>query len=449
MQEPGKIAAAIEILDGFAARKVPIKTVLQDWARNNRFAGAKDRAWISGLCMDALRQQSSLKSHMNDESARALALGALRFIWDYETDELAEFCACEPHGPGALSDAERARLAAPLEPSAAQATDQDWVYANYPQWLEPNIARRFGADARQAMAAYATRAPVDLRINSLKSTPEKSLKALKPVKGTETEFSQWSARIAPPPANERGGAVTVIPAFNKGWVEVQDLGSQIAAAAAGRVKGKQVLDFCAGGGGKTLALAALMENTGQLFAFDIDARRMKPIFHRAKRAGVRNLQICAPTGRGAEALNVLDDLHAKMDVVFVDAPCTGTGTWRRHPDTKWRLTPQQLERRQSEQQQVLASAAHFVKPGGRLVYVTCSFLCEENEDQISDFVNDHPAFCVSPVVEAFKASGWLSAAGLAQCTELQTDQGFVRLSPHQTHTDGFFIATLTHQGANT
>ena len=443
MQTPGKITAAIEVMGAFDERRVPIKTVLKDWARDNRFAGSKDRAWISGLCMDALRQKASLSTHMEDESARALVLAAMRFVWGTPLGELEEHCDSELHGPGGLSDDERAKLSQELE----QSVGPDWAAANYPEWLAPNIERRFGADIRTALGAFAARAPIDLRINSLKSTPEKALKALKPVKGAPTDFSAFSARIPAAPASERGNAVTVIPAFNKGWVEVQDLGSQIAAAAAGEIKGKQVLDFCAGGGGKTLALAALMENTGQLFAFDIDARRLKPIFHRAKRAGVRNLQICSPTQRGPEALGVLDDLRSKMDVVFVDAPCTGTGTWRRHPDTKWRLTPQQLERRQSEQRQVLESAARYVKPGGRLVYVTCSFLCEENEDQVSEFLKEFPMFSTEPVVTGLRAANWLSEEGIAQCTDLQTKDGFLRLAPHQTQTDGFFIATLIHQGA--
>ncbi len=201
------------------------------------------------------------------------------------------------------------------------------------------------------------------------------------------------------------------PEFEKGWFEVQDLGSQIAAAAAGEIKGRQVLDFCAGGGGKTLALAAAMGNSGQLYAYDSDARRLTDTVRRAQRAGVRNLQVRSPIHADA-----LAGLEAKMDLVFVDAPCTGSGTWRRHPDAKWRLTPEQLARRMAEQDTVLAAAAPYVKPGGRLIFVTCSLFAEENEDRVAAFLDKAPVF--RPVGDP------------------------IRLTPLRDGTDGFFIATL-------
>jgi len=218
---------------------------------------------------------------------------------------------------------------------------------------------------------------------------------------------------------------------------VQDLGSQVASAAAGDVKGKQVLDYCAGGGGKTLALAAMMENTGQLYAYDIDARRIKPLFHRAKRAGVRNLQIRSPAGREG-----LEDLVGKMDVVFIDAPCSGAGTWRRHPDTKWRLTEKQLARRIEEQDIALREAARYVKPGGRMVYVTCSIFMEENEDRLAEFLKDHSQFSFLPAYDEIMASGLLfedEALALQKC---KTADGALRLTPHRFSSDGFFIANL-------
>jgi 16S rRNA (cytosine967-C5)-methyltransferase len=205
---------------------------------------------------------------------------------------------------------------------------------------------------------------------------------------------------------------------------VQDAGSQIAAAVAGEVRGRQVLDFCAGGGGKTLALAAAMGNTGQLYAYDADARRLADTVRRSQRAGVRNLQVRSPIDPKA-----LEGLEGRMDLVFVDAPCTGSGTWRRHPDAKWRLTPQQLERRIAEQDAVLAAAAPFVKPGGRLIYVTCSLLAEENEDRVAAFMAAHPAFA-NAVVELSGAEAW------------RTTDGHLRMTPRTAGTDGFFVATL-------
>ncbi|HNR77758.1 MAG TPA: RsmB/NOP family class I SAM-dependent RNA methyltransferase, partial [Parvularculaceae bacterium] len=248
-------------------------------------------------------------------------------------------------------------------------------------------------------------------------------------------------RIAAPDATDRTPAVTVIPAFNKGWVEVQDLGSQIAALAAGDVKGAQVLDLCAGGGGKTLALAAMMENKGQLYAYDNDARRLKPLYDRARRAGIRNLQIVNPI-TDKEALEALVD---KFDVVFVDAPCTGSGTWRRHPDTKWRLTEEQLARRMEEQDAVLKSAARFVKPGGRLVYVTCSFLMEENEDRLAAFCAAHDGFEPTRTLDEMMKPGLLTQEGRGALSPCETPDCAVRMTPARIGADGFFVAALNRK----
>jgi 16S rRNA (cytosine967-C5)-methyltransferase len=347
-------------------------------------------------------------------------------MWNVSADELAE-AVVEEHGPGVLSEAEVSALKASV--FAGQ--------KDYPDWLTPQIARVFGDRAEAVMAAFCERADIDLRLNTLKTTPEKALAALKTVKAEPVAFVKTAARIAAPDPSEKAPGVTVIPAFNKGWVEVQDLGSQIAASAAGAIKGAQVLDYCAGGGGKTLALAALMENTGQLYAWDRDPRRLKPLFHRAKRAGLRALQIRSPAGGEG-----LDDLEAKMDVVFVDAPCTGAGTWRRHPDTKWRLTEKQLETRIAEQDAVLKEAARFVKPGGRLVWVTCSFLMEENEDRLAAFLETHPDFTRAPALDFMDESGLLTEEGKAALAPCVTPESAIRLTPDKVRADGFFTAVL-------
>jgi 16S rRNA (cytosine967-C5)-methyltransferase len=318
------------------------------------------------------------------------------------------------------------------------ASDADPVGADYPDWMQPEIMRAFGDNAAVEMAAFAERADVDLRLNTLKASPEKTLAALKSINAEAVPLLATAARITAPNPAERAPAVTVIPAFNKGWVEVQDLGSQIAALAAGDIKGKQVLDYCAGGGGKTLALAALMENTGQLYAFDRDAQRLKPLYDRAKRAGVRNLQIINPSTDNA----ALESFQAKMDVVFIDAPCTGAGTWRRRPDTKWRLTSQQLERRMAEQDAVLREAAAFAKPGGVMVYVTCSFLMAENEDRLTAFLLDHPEFKFAGALDRIEATGLVSDEGFQALASCQTAAGALRITPARLRADGFFVAVL-------
>ena len=432
MKTSGRLSAAIEILTAFETRPAPLKTIMADWARQNRFAGAKDRAWISGLILDVLRRKRSLAVLMDDDDPRAACLAALHVLWGLPHSELADAAAEDPHGPGPLTDQESAKLG-----DQAAEKFQKIECEDYPAWMASYLDRAFGDARSSSMAALSERADIDLRLNTLKSPIDRTIKALKPVKAVATPVLASAARIPAPPPSEKSAAVTVIPAFNKGWVEVQDLGSQIAAAAAGDIKGKQVLDYCAGGGGKTLALAALMENSGQLYAWDRDPRRLKPIFHRAKRAGVRNLQIRSPADKAT-----LDDLQNRMDVVFVDAPCTGAGTWRRHPDAKWRLTEKHLKRRLDEQDGVLREAALCVKPGGHLVYVTCSFLVEENEDRIDAFLADMPAFSPMPAIEQIAASQLVSDAGLQSVSQCATSSGAIRLTPRKIRADAFFIAVM-------
>ncbi|HKR87145.1 MAG TPA: RsmB/NOP family class I SAM-dependent RNA methyltransferase, partial [Phenylobacterium sp.] len=336
-------------------------------------------------------------------------------------ERVAEAAADEPHGPGPLSEAERQALGHPRDLAEAPAP----VRGDYPDWLEAELARAFGDERTAEAQALAERAPVDLRANRLKTGPGKALKALEPLPVRTTGLLPEALRIEAPSADERAAAVEAMPAFVKGWVEVQDLGSQIAAACAGEVKGRQVLDLCAGGGGKTLALAGAMENTGQIYAYDADARRLTDTIRRAERAGVRNLQVRSPVKPDA-----LKGLDGRMDVVFVDAPCSGTGSWRRHPDTKWRLTPQALERRTADQDAVLDLATTFARPGGRIVYVTCSVLPAEDEDRVAAFLKRHPQFERRPATDDPRIARWL------------TPQGYLRLSPRTSSTDGFFVAVL-------
>jgi len=418
MRDGGRIAAAIAVLDDMDQRHKPARLALKAWGDGARYAGAKDRAFVSGLVLDVLRRRRSLAWAMGDETNRARALGALALAWGWPVDRL-EAAVGEEHGPGALTDAERTALAGPQPQDEAPPA----VCGDYPDWADGPLQRVFGEALGPELAAMAERAPVDLRVNSLKSDQAHVLKALETFAPQTSALAPDAVRILAPAASERAAPVEASPAFEKGWFEVQDIGSQLAAAAAGEVRGRQVLDYCAGGGGKTLALAAAMGNTGQLYAYDADARRLTDTVRRAQRAGVRNLQVRSPIEK-----DPLRGLDGRMDLVFVDAPCTGSGTWRRHPDTKWRLTPAQLERRTVEQDAVLEGAAAFVKPGGRLVYVTCSLFAEENEDRVGAFLARATGF------EAVRAEGVADA--------FLTGEGFLRLSPRTAGTDGFFVAVL-------
>jgi 16S rRNA (cytosine967-C5)-methyltransferase len=421
LRDGGRIAAAIDVLTEVETRRRPVRLALKAWGEASRFAGAKDRAFVSGLALDAMRRRRSLAWRMDEDTPRAAVLGALAFDWRWTAERIEAAAAEAPHGPGALSDAERDRIHRSRDLADAPAP----VRGDYPDWLDASFERAFGAARAEEGAALAERAPVDLRVNTLKTDPERALKTLRPLNAGPTGVLPAALRIPAPDPSERAGAVETIPAFGKGWFEVQDLGSQIAAACAGEVAKKQVLDLCAGGGGKTLAIAAAMGATGQIYAYDADARRLADTVRRAERAGVRNLQVRSPVHPDA-----LKGLEGRMDVVFIDAPCTGTGSWRRHPDTKWRLTPEALERRMAEQDQVLDQGAAFARPGGRIVYVTCSVLPEENEDRVAAFAQRHPAFSHKPATADPVLARWL------------TPEGFLRLSPRASGTDGFFVAVL-------
>ena len=433
MRDGGRLAAAIEVLEAIDEHHKPARLALKAWGEASRHAGAKDRAWVSGLVLDGLRRRRSLEWRIGQTGPRPVALAALRYDWDWPLERIAEAAGEAAHGPGALSDDEVSGLTAPRGLGDAEPD----VRGDYPDWLEPHLDRAFGEARSAELAALSHRASVDLRVNSLKTDVARALKALEQLGVAPAGLMSAALRAPAPAASDRAAPVEAAPEFEKGWFEVQDLGSQIAAAAAGEIKGRQVLDFCAGGGGKTLALAAAMGNSGQLYAYDADARRLTDTLRRSQRAGVRNLQVRSPLRNDS-----LVGLEGRMDVVFVDAPCTGSGTWRRHPDAKWRLRPAQLERRQVEQDEVLSGASAYVKPGGRLVYVTCSLLMEENEDRVAAFLTTHPDFAAANAFAQVAASGVASADGLALLTDRQTPDGYLRLTPATAGTDGFFVAVL-------
>jgi len=432
MRNGARIAAAIEVLTLVDAARLPVKDALRDWSRGKRYAGSGDRAWISGLVLDALRRRASSGWAFGTDTPRALALGALRFAWEMDAEAIAAAFEGDDHAPEPLSDDERAGLARELAeaPKAVQ--------ADIPDWLEPSLTRLFGEDMIVEGRAMAARAPVDLRVNTLKAARDRALAAMAGKLTAEpSELVYDAVRLPADDPRAKAPPADRIPAYGKGWVEVQDLGSQIAALAAGDVQGAQVLDYCAGAGGKTLALAALMANTGQLYAWDYDWRRLRAIFPRLDRAGARNVQV--KDGKRAEALA---GLEGKMDVVFADAPCTGSGTWRRRPDSKWRVSEKALQTRMSQQDEVLDGAAEYVKPGGRLVYVTCSVIPEENEDRIAAFLDRSSGYEPVSTLEAMRATGGLTEEGEIAVGACETRFGAVQLTPARTGTDGFFVCVL-------
>jgi len=434
MRTGGKISAAIEVLRDVLERHQPIKISLRDWGKRARYAGSKDRAWVSGLVLDALRKRNSIAHHMGHDDPRALVLGALRIAWEWNGRDIEEACY-DDHGPTPLTTDERSRLIRAPDPSAAP-----HVQGDYPDWMTPHMQRVFGPDAVIEAQMMAVRADVDLRVNTLKSDAEKAALPLKSVKAEPSRLLKNAYHIPARDPAEREDSVEGIPAFSKGWVEVQDAGSQIAAAAACAKPDEQVMDYCAGGGGKTLALAAQMGGKGQIHAYDIDGKRLSALIPRLKRSGAHNVRLVHPSEG-----NALEPLVSQMDLVFVDAPCTGTGTWRRRPDSKWRVKPAQLQKRMQDQREILQAASTYVKPGGRLLYATCSFLIEEDEDRVAEFLAGAPQFVERDAAAAAIASGALTAHGADIVRKFRGPTGSVRLTPHRAGTDGFFFALLERQ----
>jgi 16S rRNA (cytosine967-C5)-methyltransferase len=378
---------------------------------------------------DALRRKASSAWLMGNDSPRAMLLGMLVRERGLDVEAVATLANGQGHAPQMLNDDERARLA-----SATMDDAPAHVRGDYPEWLDPYLARVFGDERAEEGEALASRAPLDLRVNRLKGTREDALRVLSDLAPEPTRWSPDGLRIKLA-AGAKNPAIHAEHAYIKGLVEIQDEGSQLAALLASAKPGEQVIDLCAGGGGKTLALAAAMENKGQIYATDDDKRRLAPIHPRLERSGARNVQVRPPKSVGTE----LDDLAGRADLVLIDAPCTGIGAWRRNPDAKWRVRPGALEVRTKEQAAVLDRAAGLMRPGGRIAYITCSVLDEENGAQVRDFVTRHPEFSIEAPVAAANALG--ERAYLFRHAALLTDEG-VLMTPRRTDTDGFFVAIL-------
>ncbi|WP_417674202.1 RsmB/NOP family class I SAM-dependent RNA methyltransferase [Roseibium sp.] len=430
MKDGGRLSAAIEVLEEVESRHRPVQNALKDWGTAHRFAGSGDRTVIGNLVFDALRHKASLAGRVGSDSPRLLALATYALTWENGLERLETVLSEDQHAPEALSEAERTSLAAGSDREAEGA-----AAADVPDWLWPSFLEVFGENAVAEGQALAARAPIDLRVNTLKSDREKLLKRLSHVGAVPCPLSQVGMRIAPKPGAARMPHVQAEEGYRKGWFELQDEASQLVSLLAGPEPGMQVLDYCAGGGGKTLALAARMENRGQIYAYDADRLRLAPIHERLQRAGARNVQVRDPKSAG------LDGLADEMDLVFVDAPCTGTGVWRRRPDSKWRLSEKALADRIEDQRKVLVHASQYVKPGGRIAYVTCSLLPGENAEQVTWFLSQNTEFSPVSALET-----WRARLPGADEPAYANDRGDITLTPATTRTDGFFLALMERTG---
>ncbi|MFN3634936.1 MAG: RsmB/NOP family class I SAM-dependent RNA methyltransferase [Rhizobium rhizophilum] len=425
MRLGGRLAGAIEVLSDIETRRRPVADALKDWGLSHRFAGSGDRAAIGNIVYDALRMKLSHAFLMDDDSAASLGWAVLLRQWGMKLEALQADLEGDNFAPAPLSENQiqaftsRDLSDAPLH-----------VQGDIPDWVQPSFEQAFGGDWLAEAKALATRPTLDLRVNTLKANRDKVLKALDRSGAQASPIARFGMRVPAGEGPSRLPNVTAELSFQKGWFEVQDEGSQIVADLVTPREGDQVLDFCAGGGGKTLAMAAAMNNKGQVHAYDADRKRLAPIIERLKRAGTHNVQV-------HDSTKGLASLKERCDQVLVDAPCTGTGTWRRRPDTKWRLTDRNLQERMAQQQEALTEASTFVRTSGSLLYVTCSVLPEENDRQVQAFCEANPSFEIVPVLE-----DWTRLFDASAPTPRSADGKTVTLSPASMDTDGFFFCRM-------
>jgi 16S rRNA (cytosine967-C5)-methyltransferase len=380
---------------------------------------------------DALRRRQSAAWLMEEATPRAILFGALRLERGMGPDAIRKLADGGRFAPAPPTAAEAHALASSrLDDAPAH------VRGDYPEWLDDDLAAVFGDDRAAEGAGLARRAPVDLRVNTLRGERHAATVSLAHLGAEPTPWSPFGLRIALT-AEAKSPPIQAEPAFIGGLVEIQDEGSQLGAMLAAPTPGDTVVDLCAGGGGKTLALAELTENRGRVIATDTDIRRLAPIHARLARAGATNVEVRTPRG----AAPLLDDLAGAADLVVIDAPCTGIGAWRRNPDAKWRVRPGALEQRILAQDEVLAQAAPLVREGGRIAYITCSLLDQENGARVRAFLAAHPQFAVLPVEQMVQA---LPEPAKFQSAVLAAPEGLL-MTPRRTGTDGFFVAIMTRR----
>lgn len=441
---PGaRVAATIELLDEIVSRSLmnergrPADLVANAYFRSRRFIGGGDRRAVSERVWSLLRRYGQLtwwleRTRHPDRSARAVVAADLILV---ESNNLAQLAAMFDGGryrPAPLDEAELRALRQMEGHSLPHPEQPDWVRLNVQEWVAPHLIEAYGDGWGREIAALETPPPVDLRVNQLKATVEQAQAALAR-EGIDTEpmrYAPQGLRLT------RRLSVVSGEAFQNGLVEIQDEGSQLVAALVDAKPGMQIADYCAGAGGKTLAMAAGMNNKGRVVAMDVYESRLDRSAQRLRRAGAHNVE--------RRALDVDNRKWLKrqakaFDRVLVDAPCTGTGTWRRNPDGRWTLQPKDLAELVPKQAEILDAAARLVKPGGGLIYATCSVLPAENEHQIASFLERHPEFEAVPAGDI-----WRDVLASEPPPEMAASP-YLRLSPLKHGTDGFFAATLVRK----
>jgi 16S rRNA (cytosine967-C5)-methyltransferase len=420
-----RLAAAIDLLQAIeAAPRKPADAVANDYFRARRFIGGGDRREVSDQVWSVLRHQRRLSwwvEHAQGVPSPRMNIAALAVLTGRPSYQVVNMYSGGRYAPEPMTPEEEEILRRLNDHTLDHPSMPDAVRLEVPDWIMPLLTERFGRDTDREVSAMLAPAPLDLRVNLLKGDRTGAIAALaaEGIVAEPTTLSPWGLRIA-----GRRPVVTG-EAFKSGLVEIQDEGSQVVALLADAQPGMRIADYCAGAGGKTLAMAMTMENKGQILAADTSAHRLDGAVRRLRRAGVHNVE---------QHLLTTGDKWAKrrretFDRVLVDAPCTGTGTWRRNPDARLRLTPSDLEQLVEKQAIILHDASRLLRKGGQLIYATCSLLRPENEDQVARFLADHPDFAL--IDHPAHAPAEADMAG-----------GTLRLTPARHGTDGFFAAVM-------
>lgn len=410
---PAIVTKTEEVLRDILRFTAPADVTLSRFFKDNPRFGGRERGVIAEAVYSVLRNKSfftDFASGGNTPSMRRLAL--LGLAETAGIDAIGGLTEDETHFLTRIQEVDRNLLPAPIR-------------ANLPQWLLDKLVNQFGeAEALELAAVLNTPAPLDLRVNSIKAERDDVIAKLAeaPIAAEPMAYAPLGLRVFKKPALQN------LPLFKEGAIEVQDEGSQVLSQIVGARRGEMVVDFCAGAGGKTLALGAAMRNTGRLYAFDVSEKRLTKLKPRMARSGLSNIH---PVLIAHERDAKVKRLAGKIDRVLVDAPCSGLGTLRRNPDVKWRQQPGAVAEMQEKQASILDGASRLVKGGGRLVYATCSLLNEENDFIVEQFLESHPDFELVPMNKVLAE----------QKIPLEMDK-YLKLLPHKHQTDGFFAAVL-------
>jgi 16S rRNA (cytosine967-C5)-methyltransferase len=411
---PAILGSTEEVLREILRFTAPADVTLSRYFKDHQRLGSRERGVVAEAVYAVLRNKTFFTDFAGG-SGQGASMRRLALLGLAETAGLESLSG--------LTDEETAFLTRINEIDRSLLSPL--MRANMPQWLYDKLVAQYGeADAQQLTAVLNTPAPLDLRVNSIKANRDEVIAKLAeaPIIAEPTPYSPLGLRVKKKPTLQN------LPLFKDGAIEVQDEGSQVLAQIVAARRGEMVVDFCAGAGGKTLALGATMRNTGRLYAFDVSEKRLSKLKPRLARSGLSNVH---PVLIAHERDAKIKRLAGKIDRVLVDAPCSGLGTLRRNPDVKWRQPESAVAEMQEKQASILDGAARLLKGGGRLVYATCSLLNEENDFIVEQFLASHPDFELVP----------MSKVLAEQKIELEMDQ-YLKLLPHKHGTDGFFAAVL-------